>query len=117
MHSTRPTRGAARCRERGLRRQDPPAVYERTPANPVVYASPMVLDASRIGGWIEPLGKRTGEIAEVFAESRTETVLELEDGEIRRVRSGRISGVSARWALGGRESLCFVPREIGRAHV
>ncbi|HXM78436.1 MAG TPA: metallopeptidase TldD-related protein [Thermoanaerobaculia bacterium] len=69
----------------------------------------MELDAARIAGWIEPLGKRAGEILEVFVESRREAVLELVDGRVESVEAGRISGASARWAFGGAESLAFVP--------
>ncbi|HXM75642.1 MAG TPA: DNA gyrase modulator, partial [Thermoanaerobaculia bacterium] len=61
----------------------------------------MELDAARIAGWIEPLGKRAGEILEVFVESRREAVLELVDGRVESVEAGRISGASARWAFGG----------------
>jgi len=70
----------------------------------------MELDASRIAGWIEPLAKRPGELAEVFVESRREAVLELEDGQITGLRAARISGISARWAHAGAESLAFVSR-------
>ena len=48
----------------------------------------MELDAARIAGWIEPLGKRAGEILEVFVESRREAVLELVDGQVTGVRDG-----------------------------
>jgi predicted Zn-dependent protease len=70
----------------------------------------MELDASRIAGWIEPLVRRPGEIADVFVETRREAVLELVDGEIRGVRGARLSGASARWASSGGEYLAFVPR-------
>jgi predicted Zn-dependent protease len=70
----------------------------------------MELDASRIAGWIETLVRRPGEIADVFAETRREAVLELVDGEIRGVRGARISGASARWAYSGDQSLSFAPR-------
>ncbi|MCA1580574.1 MAG: hypothetical protein LC796_04125 [Acidobacteria bacterium] len=70
----------------------------------------MELDAPRIAGWIEPLAKRPGELAEVFVESRREAVLELEDGQVTGLRAARISGISARWAHAGAESLAFVSR-------
>ncbi len=70
----------------------------------------MTLDATRIAGWIEPLAKKPGEIAEVFVESRREAVLELEDGRVTGARAGRISGISARWTHAGAESLAFVSR-------
>jgi predicted Zn-dependent protease len=69
----------------------------------------MDLDSHRIAGWIEPLARRTGEIAEVFSEERREAHVELRDGELADVRSVAVSGVSARWRFGRDESLAFVP--------
>lgn len=70
----------------------------------------MELDSARISGWIEPLAKRPGEMAEVFVETRREAALELQDGEVTGVAAGRISGVSARWAFAGAECFAFVAR-------
>lgn len=70
----------------------------------------MELDDSRIAGWIEPLAKRPGEIADVFVEVRHEASLDISDGRIMEVRTGRIAGASARWAFGGDETLAFSPR-------
>jgi predicted Zn-dependent protease len=70
----------------------------------------MDLDAHRIAGWIEPLAKRPGELAEVFSEDRREAQVELRDGELSDLRFANISGVSARWSSGSEGSLAFVPR-------
>ncbi|HEY6051105.1 MAG TPA: hypothetical protein VIZ58_07640, partial [Thermoanaerobaculia bacterium] len=70
----------------------------------------MDLDTHRIAGWIEPLARRTGEIAEVFAEERREAHVEIRDGGLADVRFAAVSGVSARWRFGRDESLAFVPR-------
>ena len=70
----------------------------------------MDLDAHRIATWLEPLARRTGELAEVFAEDRRESALEIVDGEVSDVSAAVISGVSARWAFEGDEGLAFVPR-------
>lgn len=70
----------------------------------------MDLDADRIAGWIEPLAKRPGEIADVFAEVRREASLDVADGRITGVETSRIAGAAARWTFGTAESLAFVPR-------
>ena len=69
----------------------------------------MDLDSHRIATWIEPLGRRPGELAEVFSEARREAHVELRDGELADVRSAAVSGVSARWRFGRDECLAFVP--------
>ena len=50
-------------------------------------------------------------------ESRREAVLELEDGQVTGLRAARISGISARWAHLGAESLAFVARAASTPQV
>ena len=66
-------------------------------------------DEAGIARWLEPLASREGELAEVFAESLQETVLEWRDGELREVSLRREEGTSARWRNGGQEHLVHVP--------
>ena len=54
-------------------------------------------DDDSILRWLEPLGGREGDLAEVFAETLTETCLEWRDGEVREARVRREQGTSARW--------------------
>ena len=66
-------------------------------------------DEAAIRRWLEPLGGRGVEIAEVFGEILAEVVVEWTDGEIREVRARREEGTSARRRAGGVERLVCVP--------
>lgn len=70
----------------------------------------MTLDASKFSGWIEPLARRPGEVADVFVEARRDVSFEIVDGAVSAVRAVRISGAAARWAYEGDERLVFLPR-------
>jgi predicted Zn-dependent protease len=73
-------------------------------------------DDTAVARWLEPLGSRSGELAEVFGERRREVALAWTDGRIGDVRVRREEGVSARWRFGREERLAFVPvREAVRA--
>jgi predicted Zn-dependent protease len=65
-------------------------------------------DDAAVARWLEPLSSRTGELAEVFGESRREVALTWMDGQIGDVRVRREEGVSARWRFGREERLAFV---------
>ena len=65
-------------------------------------------DDDSILRWLEPLGGREGDLAEVFGETLTETSLEWRDGEIREARVRREQGTSARWRRGRSEQFASV---------
>jgi TldD protein len=65
-------------------------------------------DDDSILRWLEPLGGREGDLAEVFGETLTETSLEWRDGEVREARVRREQGTSARWRRGPSEQFASV---------
>jgi predicted Zn-dependent protease len=70
----------------------------------------MELDADRVAAWIEPLVRKSGELAEVFVETRREIAVEWRDGQISSARRACERGLSARWHGPGQENLSFVSR-------
>ena len=70
----------------------------------------MTPDASKIASWIEPLARRSGQIADVFFETRREASFELVDGRLAAVRAARVSGCAARLSEEGHETLAFTGR-------
>jgi predicted Zn-dependent protease len=65
----------------------------------------MALDAASIARWLEPLARTPEDTVDVFAESRRETVLEIQDGALAAVSVRRERGVAARWSGEGRQTL------------
>lgn len=74
----------------------------------LLHCSHVNWDDASIHRWLEPLAARGGEIAEVFAETLSEVVLEWRDGAVHEVRVRREEGTSARRRAGGVERLVFV---------
>jgi predicted Zn-dependent protease len=65
----------------------------------------MPLDTASIARWLEPLARTPDETADLFSESRRETVLAIENGALAEVATRRERALAARWCAEGRQTL------------
>jgi predicted Zn-dependent protease len=75
----------------------------------------MELDTATVTRWLEPLARRPEDIADVFAETRREAVLDWRDGNVAEARVSITEGLSARRRREAEQRLAFVSRcdEVG----